>query len=146
MRAGTKHSAESRLKIGKASEGRKHSAESKARISKANKGKKFTKEHRYKISLSNKGKNKGKRHPRWKGGRKIHSRGYIHILTALGYVAEHRLVMEKYLGKRLKKKEVVHHINNKLDDNRLENLMLFPNQKAHTKYHHERRRNGTKNS
>ena len=48
---------------------------------------------------------------------------------------EHHNVMEKHLGRKLKKYEVVHHINQKRDDNRLENLMLFPNNKAHIKYH-----------
>ncbi len=50
-------------------------------------------------------------------------------------VKEHRIVMEKHLGRLLLRTEVVHHINGNSKDNRLCNLMLFPNNSAHIKYH-----------
>ena len=52
-----------------------------------------------------------------------------------GRVREHRLIVEKGLGRFLRPTEIVHHINYIEDDNRPENLMLFKNVRAHHKIH-----------
>lgn len=84
---------------------------------------------------------KGSKNPRWKGG-KLKQAGYIMILCpnhpfsgVKGYVMEHRLIAEKYLKRYLTKKEIVHHINQKRNDNRPENLYLCKNIKEHKFFH-----------
>ena len=51
-----------------------------------------------------------------------------------GYIAEHRLVCEKKLGRRLKKTEVVHHINDDRGDNSPDNLVVCT-RKEHNEIH-----------
>jgi hypothetical protein len=55
-------------------------------------------------------------------------RGYIYIVstrrTQPFRLAEHRIVLEEALGRRIAHCEEVHHINGVRDDNRLENLLL----------------------
>lgn len=69
---------------------------------------------------------------------KLKVRGYYKVYVpdhpradCQGYVNEHYLVMEKSIGRYLSKEEVVHHINRKRDDNRLENLKLYATQGEH---------------
>lgn len=52
-----------------------------------------------------------------------------------GYILEHRYVMENFIGRKLKKGEVVHHIDRDRTNNDISNLILFPSQSEHIKHH-----------
>jgi len=112
-----------------------------------NKGKKLSVEWRNKISKTRieRGVSKGKKHPNWKGGKMLID-GYVYIwnpshpnATKLGYVAEHRLAMEKLLGRLLEPNEIIHHINKIKTDNRVENLKLYKSTGKHASREHSQR-------
>lgn len=97
------------------------------------KGHKLKEETKHKISVAKLKKGIGHKKKR--------SDGYIAIYfpdhpksNKDGYIMEHDLVMECYIGRWLKKEEIVHHINHKRDDNRIENLKLMTF-KEHAKLH-----------
>lgn len=54
--------------------------------------------------------------------------------TKSGYVAEHRLVAEEKLGRRIKSNEDVHHINEDKHDNRPDNLEVLTDSE-HSRLH-----------
>lgn len=103
-------------------------------------------EHRSIATEFKKGENLGKNHRNWKGGRYKLKIGYIvryapnHPRAYRNMVYEHILIAEKKIGRRLKKGEVVHHINRIKYDNRPENLIVFKNNQEHLKHHREQRK------
>lgn len=86
------------------------------------------------------------RHASWRGGRYVDREGYVMILVVSGlpadgqsgwtkYRKEHRVVMEKMLGRRLRPGEIVHHIDNDKQNNSEENLLLLSTQSEHRILH-----------
>ena len=79
---------------------------------------------------------------KWNGGIN-YTYGYIGIkklnhpfCNIKGYIMEHRLVMEKHIGRYLTKKEQIHHIDFNRSNNNINNLHLFTNNSEHQKYHY----------
>jgi len=139
---GFKHTEESKKKIGELHRGMKFSEDAKLKMRLSHLGKKFSEATKLKMSLAK----LGEKHHNWKGGRSKLGNGYIEFLqnnhpfaNKRGHVLEHRLVMEKHIGRYLLPEEVVHHDGEK-DDNRIEKLQLFENKKKHNKYHAEQRK------
>lgn len=119
--------------------GHKLSVERRIEISKLHKGKKVSDKTRKKMSEAQLGK---RINNEWNGHKKKSKSGYIRVYkpehpraSVDGYVPEHHLVMEKYLGRYLQRNEIVHHINGKKDDNQISNLMIFTSIADHIRFH-----------
>ena len=85
------------------------------------------------------------KNPNWKGGIK-NQKGYLQFKVPKGcrfscmkdkkgYISFHRSIMAEYLQRPLKPEEVVHHINEDITDNKIENLELFENNGKHISFH-----------
>ncbi len=100
------------------------------------------------VKLTRRGRYKGDKSSTYKGGRRTSSNGYVYVLShnhpnrdKNNEVSEHRLVMERYLGRYLERDEEVHHINETKTDNKISNLELL-SKSDHTRLHHS----GTNNN
>lgn len=82
----------------------------------------------------------GSNNPNWRGGITFDKDGYIYQpnhphTNHNGCVFEHRLVMEKKLGRYLTKEESVHHVDSNNQNNCIDNLILFETEGKHRAYH-----------
>lgn len=82
------------------------------------------------------------KHYKWNGGKRTTAQGYIELKSPnhphknkQGYVPEHRLVVEKALGRFLETTEIIHHIDENPQNNKIENLYLFVRRPDHAIYH-----------
>lgn len=80
------------------------------------------------------------KNPNWRGGVYTHRKGYKMLLvedhpSGQKYIMEHRLIVEKSIGRFLKPSEIVHHINGNNKDNSIENLFLCSSNAQHRKLH-----------
>lgn len=104
----------------------------------ANYVKKYLRTHN--LPRKPRGAQRGQKNPQFRHGRIIQSDGYALVLAdhpnarKSGYVLEHRLAMEKRLGRYLKPEEVVDHIDGLVLHNAPENLQLFQNNGEHLRH------------
>lgn len=68
---------------------------------------------------------------------KIDKKGYVLINAENKWRHEHRIVVEKKIGRKLTPIEVVHHLDENKQNNKIENLMFFKNDSEHIKFHNK---------
>jgi hypothetical protein len=117
--------------------GRHHSDETKARLRSARLGFKHSPETRAKMSVMRKGELSSS----WKGGRRLNG-GYVYVhmpkhpfADGHGYVPEHRLVIERAIGRFLKLSEMPHHVDENRSNNAPNNLVLCQDRAYHNLLH-----------
>lgn len=111
-----------------------HSEEHKKKVSLAMKGRKKSEEHKRKIK-ENHADLSGKNHPNYnKFGEDANGWNpkSNHITF---YKLQARRTMEKKIGRKLKFREVVHHLDFNKENNQFDNIHLFHNPSEHMIYH-----------
>lgn len=81
-----------------------------------------------------KGRLSGEANPAWNGGRRRRKDGYWLVWTPEGERLEHRVVMERHLGRKLRDEEIVHHRDEDKGNNDPANLELM-RQSEHARLH-----------
>ena len=80
----------------------------------------------------------GDKHGRWRGFRLCgRNNNYREIRINGRYIREHRIVMEKHLGRKLINSEEVHHIDGNGLNNDISNLMIISNKHRHLQLEHK---------
>lgn len=77
----------------------------------------------------------GPKNPHWTNG-KYKGHGYVFVWTENGYKLEHRIVMERILGRELMSNEQVHHKDRNRENNDPDNLVLCASGSEHHKKYH----------
>jgi hypothetical protein len=105
-----------------------------------------------KIGIQRRRNFSGANSPKWKKDAFYYLKGYKYIKAPIDhphkihragknrngwYIAEHRLVVEKQIGRYLLPEEIIHHINGIPGDNRYKNLLLCSSCKDHFSNHKE---------
>jgi len=68
----------------------------------------------------------------WNGGKYLNENGYYRVYTGnLKYEYEHKVLLSKYLNRKLTKEEKVHHIDGNKINNNIDNLYLCADKKEH---------------
>ena len=109
--------------------------------------KRFIKGHNFKSGRDSCNYDKiGSETSNWKGGKVIHSLGYVLVTKknhpradCNGYVLEHVLVAEKVLGKQLPPKAEIHHVDENRSNNSNNNLVICENKAYHFFLHRRKR-------
>jgi hypothetical protein len=86
------------------------------------------------LSGFQKGNNLWKSRTRWTGEGGVDSLGYRRVCKNYDRRREHRVIMEKHLGRKLLKSEAIHHLNGIKTDNRIDNLIVLSHS-DHSKLH-----------
>ena len=74
--------------------------------------------------------------PSWNGGKYLNENGYYRVYTGnLKYEYEHKVLLSKYLGRKLLPEEKVHHIDSNKVNNDISNLFLCKNKTDHWACH-----------
>lgn len=84
---------------------------------------------------------RGAKNYNWTGGDDRISKTRVYIK---GAKIRARVLVEKYLDRKLSSVEIVHHINGEPGDDRLENLFVFKHRAAHGRWHAFLNRHGLK--